>query len=110
MKPLGRFFQVTEAVSARKYFLDIDRIERYPLTFVIKSDDPPDKIAARIEKDAHKLYPVADIVSRYMACIEEIVNVPILVERLDAVVESGRIGDVLDEILRQAKVEFNLDV
>ena len=41
MRPLGRFFQVTEAVSARKYFLDIDKIERYPLTFVIKSEHPP---------------------------------------------------------------------
>ena len=45
-----------------------------------------------------------------MACIEEIVNVPILLERLDAVMESGLIDDVLDEILRQAKIEFNLDV
>jgi len=39
MKPLGRFFQVTETVDSRKYFLDIDKIERYPITFVVKSLD-----------------------------------------------------------------------
>ena len=39
MKPLGRFFQVTETVDVNKYFLDIDKIERYPITFVVKSLD-----------------------------------------------------------------------
>lgn len=39
MKPLGRFFQVTETLDVKKYFLDIDKIERYPITFVIKSDE-----------------------------------------------------------------------
>lgn len=28
MKPLGRFFQVTETTDVKKYFLDIDKIER----------------------------------------------------------------------------------
>ena len=34
MRPLGRFFQVTETVDVRKYFLDIDKVQRFPLTFV----------------------------------------------------------------------------
>ena len=29
MKPLGRFFQVTETVDFKKYFLDIDKIQKY---------------------------------------------------------------------------------
>ncbi|MFQ5713926.1 MAG: hypothetical protein ACE5GU_07835 [Candidatus Scalinduaceae bacterium] len=29
MKPLGRFFQVTETVDVNKYFLDIDKIENF---------------------------------------------------------------------------------
>jgi hypothetical protein len=37
MKPLGRFFQVTETLDFKKYFLDIDKIQKYPVTFVIKS-------------------------------------------------------------------------
>jgi hypothetical protein len=31
MRPLGRFFQVTETVDARKYFLDIDKVQRFPI-------------------------------------------------------------------------------
>lgn len=37
MEPLGRFFQVTETTDVRKYFLDIDKLERFPITFVAKS-------------------------------------------------------------------------
>jgi hypothetical protein len=40
MKPLGRFFQVTESLDVRKYFLDIDKLERFPVSFVIKSEEP----------------------------------------------------------------------
>ena len=29
MKPLGRFFQVTETLDFKKYFLDIDKIETF---------------------------------------------------------------------------------
>src|SRR5665647_996558 len=34
MKPLGRFFQVTETLDVNKYFLDIDKVQRFPITFV----------------------------------------------------------------------------
>lgn len=36
MKPLGRFFQFTEAIDVNKYFMDIDKIQRIPLAFVVK--------------------------------------------------------------------------
>jgi hypothetical protein len=38
MRPLGRFFQVTETTDVRKYFLDIDKVQKYPITFVVKSE------------------------------------------------------------------------
>jgi hypothetical protein len=44
MKPLGRFFQVTETLDVKKYFLDIDKIQRFPLTFVVKSTEPVETI------------------------------------------------------------------
>ena len=50
MKPLGRFFQVTESVDVKKYFLDIDKVQRFPLTFVIKSNDSPEMLRKRIER------------------------------------------------------------
>lgn len=56
MKPLGRFFQVTESMDVRKYFLDIDKIKRFPLTFVIKSNEPKEILRKRIRENAKRLY------------------------------------------------------
>lgn len=107
MKPLGRFFQVTETLDLRKYFLDIDKIERYPITFVVKSTDAAEKIKAKIEADALKIYPVRAIVDKYMDCIEEIINIPKLLECLEIVIKEGHLLNTLDEIIIQSKLEFN---
>lgn len=37
MRPLGRFFQVTEVNHYDKYLLDIDKVLHFPITFVIKT-------------------------------------------------------------------------
>lgn len=107
MKPLGRFFQVTETTDVGKYFLDIDKVQRYPLTFVIKSDDSPEELLLRIERAARSLYPVSAIVARYLDCIEEIINIEILLNRFDKLLKDGRLGPVIEEIVTQSKVEFN---
>jgi hypothetical protein len=86
MRPLGRFFQVTETLDVKKYFLDIDKIQRFPLTFVVKSTETVETIRQRIKAQAKRIYPVAKIVERYMACIEEIINIPLLMERFDDVI------------------------
>lgn len=107
MKPLGRFFQVTETLDFRKYFLDIEKIERYPITFVIKSIDSVSKIRQKLESDALKTYPVKAVVKRYLSSIEELINIPVLVEYLNVVDNNGLLQKVLDEIVLQSKVEFN---
>ena len=107
MKPLGRFFQVTETLDFKKYFLDIEKIEKYPITFVIKATDSIDDIKKRIESDALKTYPVKAIVKKYLGCIEEIINIPYLIGYLQAVEKNGLLHQVLDEIILQSKVEFN---
>lgn len=108
MKPLGRFFQVTETVDARKYFLDIDKVERFPITFVVKSTDAIHKIRLRVEAQARATYGVKAIVKRYMDCIEEIINIPALMERFDAVAKESGLPEVVNEIVRQSKMEFNV--
>ncbi|MEG4328682.1 restriction endonuclease [Microcoleus sp. herbarium5] len=109
MKPLGRFFQVTETVDVNKYFLDIDKIERYPITFVVKSLDSDVEIKSKIEAQARKLYAINAIVSQYMECIEEIINVPILIERFEQAVAKGYLSNILSEIIKQSRVEFNYE-
>ena len=109
MRPLGRFFQVTETLDAKKYFLDIDKIEKFPLTFVIKSDETVEAIKAKLQEAAQRTYSVKSIVNKYMKCIEEVINIPILKERFEEVLKSGNASMVLDEIIIQSKVEFNLE-
>ncbi|MGO8925515.1 MAG: restriction endonuclease [Limisphaerales bacterium] len=107
MRPLGRFFQVTETLDVKKYFLDIDKLERFPISFVIKSEEGVDELRGRLEQGARDAYGVDSVVGSYMACIEEIINVPRLRECFRAAVKQQYLPAILDEIVKQSKVEFN---
>lgn len=110
MKPLGRFFQVTETTEVSKYFLDIDKVLNYPITFVIKTDRSASELSMAIRSHAQEIYPVRAIVERYMSAVEELINIPRLVDILNELSTAGRITDVVDDILLYSKVEFNFSV
>lgn len=107
MKPVGRFFQVTETLDVTKYFLDIDKVQRFPITFVIKTNDPPRTILDSIRAQAVAKYKIENVVDSYMRAIEEVINVDVLIKAFEAVVKSGKLQQVMDEIAAQSKVEFN---
>lgn len=107
MKPLGRFFQVTETLDFKKYFLDIDKIQKYPITFVIKSDEKIADLKNKIRDNASKTYSIKAIVDKYMDCIEEVINIPTLNDRFNEAVKQGYLSNILDEVVIQSKVEFN---
>ena len=107
MKPLGRFFQVTETIDVSKYFLDIDKVQRFPITFVVKSDQTAEQIRDAIRVQAIAKYKIEAIVDSYLYAVEEIINVQDLVEAFTEVVKSGKLQAVMDEIVTQSKVEFN---
>mgnify|MGYP000295456153 CR=1 FL=1 len=109
MKPLGRFFQVTETLDFKKYFLDIEKIEKYPLSFVIKSEDPIEELVRKLRDDAVKTYVVQKVVEDYMNCIDEVINIPQLKGYLKVLEKKNLVADVLKEIIIQSKVEFNYD-
>lgn len=109
MRPMGRFFQVTETLDIKKYFLDIEKTQRYPITFVIKSTDTAESIRRKIRERAIRAYPANAVVERYMGCIEEIISIPVLLERFNAAVNRGHLKDILDEIILQSTIEFNYD-
>lgn len=109
MKPLGRFFQVTETLDFKKYFLDIEKIEKYPITFVVKSTESVEELRNKLYQDAIKTYIVEDIVKKYMSCIEDIINIPLLLSYFQVVETVGMLPNVLNEILQQSKVEFNYE-
>lgn len=109
MKPLGRFFQVTETMDAGKYFLDIDKVQRYPVTFVVKSNESNEEIFQKIVHQAESKYQIKAIVQKYINAVEEVINLPRLVEIFGKILEAGKVGDVIEEIVLQSRVEFNVE-
>jgi hypothetical protein len=109
MRPLGRFFQVTETIDVNKYFLDIDKIQRFPLTFVVKTNDSPDTVRGDLRAQAMRKYRVEAIVERYLQCVEDVINIPSLVSVFQDLIKRGGLQEVMEEIVLQSKVEFNYD-
>lgn len=108
MRPLGRFFQVTETLDLKKYFLDLEKIQKFPMTFVIKTERPIREIESHLRSGAEATFGVKAIVQKYMDAIEEIVNIPLLLRYLDESLAEGKIGPLIDEIVMQSQVEFSL--
>ncbi|MBJ7297301.1 MAG: restriction endonuclease [Dolichospermum sp.] len=109
LKPLGRFFQVTETTDVKKYFLDIDKVQNYPVTFVIKTEQKVEHLLNKIEEQARIRYQIKAIIKKYMECIEEVINIPELILRFDKVLEFHRGIQVIEEIVLQSRVEFNME-
>lgn len=107
MRPLGYFFQVTETLDVKKYFLDIDKLEHYPIRFVIKTNEDKETIFDHLRRGAYEQYGIEKIVNRYMESIEDVVNIPQLITFLGEAYKMGYLNEILNEILIQSKVEFN---
>jgi len=109
MKPLGRFFQVTETTNVKKYFLDIDKIERYPITFVIKSELSEKQLKKMLKEGAEAQFLIKAIVEKYMDAVEELINLPRIKSIFKKLIEEGKSNEILEEIIQQSRVEFNIE-
>lgn len=109
MKPLGRFFQVTETIEVGKYFLDIDKVQKYPITFVVKTEQSVEEILCKIEEQAIAKYCVRAIVKRYLESIEEIINILELLKRFEKILNQNKGESVIKEIILQSRIEFNIE-
>ena len=109
MKPLGRFFQVTETIDAGKYFLDIDKVQRYPITFVVKTEQDASTVMAKVKEQAELRYRVKAVVTKYMDSVEEVINIPELMNRFNEVIKKEKGKEVIEEIVLQSRVEFNVE-
>lgn len=108
MRPLGRFFQVTEVGNYDKYFLDIDKINRYPLTFVVKTKLPASEIKQElIEYGISKSGGLKVLENKYKEAVEEVITINELIKWLDEVSEN-RIGHIVKEVDQYYKFEMDL--
>ena len=90
-----------------KYFLDIDKIQRFSLV-VVKSEEPVETLLENMRKQAERAYGVSAVVARYMACVEELINIPTLLERFAEVIHESRLNEVVLELITQSRLEFNM--
>ncbi|MFA5782507.1 MAG: restriction endonuclease, partial [Bacteroidales bacterium] len=73
----------------------------------IKSDVDTKDLLKKIRENASKTYSIKAIVDKYMDCIEEVINIPMLNTRFKETVKLGYLNNILDEVVTQSKVEFN---
>jgi hypothetical protein len=108
LRPEGRFFQVTEVLDFKKYFLDFDKTNKFPISFVIKTLKTPDDAFNTIRNKALKSMEEA-VADSYMALFEEIITVPTLQGIVSTVAKSEtQIQQLKATICDNFKLEYGL--
>lgn len=108
MKPLGKVFQVTEDLNFKKYFLDIDKLNKFPITFVVKTALDVEEIMKLIKKGAKQQFDDKEVINKYLNSFEGIINIPKLHHYLEIVIREGNLNRLLEELIIQCKVEYNI--
>lgn len=108
MKPLGRFFQVTEVNNYDKYLLDIDKVMHFPITFIIKTEKTKDIIRLElIEYINQKSKGMKIIKDRYNNAIEDIITINELKNWLEELNDES-INNLLRDIDMYYRLELNI--
>ncbi|MBP5592815.1 MAG: restriction endonuclease [Clostridia bacterium] len=106
MRPVGRFFQVTEVNNYDKYLLDIDKVMHFPITFVIKTTkaktDVLSDLNGYIDKKTGGMRVLEE---RYKKAIEEVITINELNDWTDELE-----GDDLDGIIRDIDIYYRLEM
>ena len=109
MRPLGRFFQVTEVNEYSKYLLDIEKVMHFPVTFVVKTSSKKLEVLRDLEKYIEKKSNgMCVIEKRYHDAIEEIITINELQEWMCSLADLD-IDNVIRDIDRYYKLEMNID-
>lgn len=107
LRPHGRFFQVTEELNFKKYFLDIDKLNKFPITFVIKTEMNKEKVLLKIRKDALNKYDNKHV-EEYLKCFEEIFTINELKRIFKEVLQQDLLQEFLNEYKSQLQLEYNM--
>lgn len=108
LKPIGKFFQVTETLDFKKYFLDFDKINRFSLSFVIKTGLSQDEVREQIRNNAASTME-EELLDTYMSLFDDIFTLNELRNILDWVKTSHELISSLKEIVINCfKLEYGL--
>lgn len=109
MRPVGRFFQVTEVNNYDKYLLDIDKVMHFPVSFVIKTKQSKKKVLADLEQYiTQRTSGMAVLEERYHKAIEEIITINELQIWTDEL-NNEDIDGIIRDIDIYYKLEMNID-
>lgn len=110
MRPLGRFYQVTEVDNYNKYTLDMDKVMHFPITFVIKTLKNKELVENELKEFIElKSGGMEVIKKRYQDAIEEIITINELKEWLDCL-DNSFIDELLKDIDLYYRLELNLEI
>lgn len=108
LQPLGRFFQVTETLDFKKYFLDFEKVNRYPLSFVIKVEKEKSLVKTKIISDAERSNQYSNKkISLYKALFEEIFTIQDL-RQISHKLQMTAVDRVKSELSLQFQLEYGL--
>lgn len=110
MRPIGRFFQVTEVNNYDKYLLDIDKIMYFPISFVIKTKQSKEEVRFGLERYIEqRVGGNVDLRVRYSKAIEEIITINELQMYLTCLNDND-IDSVISDIGAYYRFEMNMGV
>lgn len=106
MRPVGRFFQVTEVHNYDKYLLDIDKVMHFPITFVVKTLKSKDTVLSEIDEFINNRSGGMIIIKeRYQKAIEEIITINELKEWILLLGEES-----IDQIIKDIDIYYRLEM
>ena len=109
MRPLGKFFQVTEVNSYDKYLLDIDKVMHFPITFVVKTNKSKKIILGELQEYVNKKTGGMQFLKkRYEKAIEEIITINEIKEALNSLNDTISINQIIQDIKLYYQLEFNI--
>lgn len=109
MRPVGRFFQVTEVNNYDKYLLDIDKVMHFPITFVIKTKATKAAVLADLERYiSSRTSGMVVLEERYRKAIEDIITINEL-QAWTQELDGSDIDDIIRDIDVYYKLEMNMD-
>ena len=106
MRPVGRFFQVTEVNNYDKYLLDIDKVMHFPVSFVIKTRNNKETVLQELDEYISARTGGMDILEeRYRNAIEDIITINELHAWTDELPDKD-----IDGIIRDIDIYYRLEM
>lgn len=109
MQPIGRVFQVTEVLDFKKYFLDIEKLNKFSITFVVKTEQKAKDVMNLIQAQAESMYE-GEILERYLSCFEEIITLRKLRKYLNVIIEHELLDKFFMDLIKYCSIEYNVEI